>query len=116
MMLPAPYKPALNSARMPSPTPSPPILVTMAGARPSRAAAVRALPQLPPPCRSGCKVSRSHCQLASDCKTRQRGSHPGVITLAVAMLCPAPTCASNCSVRSLSSGRGKAATCRFLSR
>jgi len=33
-----------------SPTPSPPILVTMVGARPRRAAAVSALAQLPPPC------------------------------------------------------------------
>lgn len=36
---------------MPSPTASPPILVTMAGDSPSRAAAVSALPQLPPPWR-----------------------------------------------------------------
>lgn len=112
---------ALNSARMPSPTPSPPILVTMAGARPSRAAAVRALPQFPPPCFEWVYrvlVAHAICSRHLNHNTRslflQAAPDALFCTLHAQALKPprrSLACASNCSVRSLSSGLGNAATC-----
>ena len=104
---------AANSERMPSPTPSLPIFVRMAGARPSRAAAVNALPQLPPPC-SGVRGGMGwKSQAGATCRQRlqaqrQAGRHLEPPDSSHA--CFLPTCASNFSVRSFSSGLGKAAT------